>query len=174
MILILQSVQSALVMIMIWWQTEWISHHKDLSCFKRGRVAEKYSKKSGEISRSSSTTITWFKRNVSSQKYPTRTNLVKTHIDESFVERPTIVTRNLEVTLELLLFWRNHRLGEVYGWNRYYKTTRCFSLVIKFRWFWWCFGKTTWLLNVNDLVAVAFNHSLCVLVPTILKIHKWQ
>ena len=35
------------------------SHHRDLSCLRRGKVAEKYSKKSGEISRSSSTTITW-------------------------------------------------------------------------------------------------------------------
>ena len=37
------------------------SHQRDLSCLRRGRVAEKYSKKSGEISRSSSTTITYHK-----------------------------------------------------------------------------------------------------------------
>ena len=44
----------------IWvWSDDRASHQRDLSCFRRGRVAEKYSKKSGEISRSSSTTITW-------------------------------------------------------------------------------------------------------------------
>ena len=30
------------------------------------------------------------------------------------------------------------------------------------------FWEATWLLNVNDLVSIAFNHSLCVFVATIL------
>ena len=35
---------------------------------------------------------------------------------------------------------------------------------------WWKFSfwEATWLLNVNDLVSIAFNHSLCVFVATIL------
>ena len=47
--------------------------------------------------------------------------LVESHVNEGFVERPTIVARNLEITLELLLFGRNHRLGQVYEWNCQFK-----------------------------------------------------
>ena len=48
--------------------------------------------------------------------------LIKTHVNKGFVERPAIVARNLEVTLELLLFGGNDGLGQVYDeWNCQFK-----------------------------------------------------
>ena len=54
-------------------------------------------------------------RNIQLQKYAKY--LIESHVNKGFVERPAIVARNLEISFELLLFGRNHRLGQVYEWN---------------------------------------------------------